>query len=144
MGYRFNFGPMLCPKRRRKRQPTPVFMPGKSHGLRSLVTYNPWGRKESDMTERLLCVCECVCALNKLLSPLSWIISRCPFWSPSSRIPLHQPFVLLSDFTFFLGMALVMLTMLRNTGIQQKVLKFLSLLLKAFHQPAPTSHLAYI
>ena len=30
---------------------------GKSHGPRSLVGYNPWGRKESDMTERLLCVC---------------------------------------------------------------------------------------
>ena len=34
-----------------------IFMPGKSHGLRSLVGYNPWGRKESDTTERLLCVC---------------------------------------------------------------------------------------
>ena len=33
----------------------PVFMPGKSHGPRCLVGYNPWGRKESDMTERLLC-----------------------------------------------------------------------------------------
>ena len=31
-------------------------MPGKSHGLRNLVGYNPWGRKELDMTERLLCV----------------------------------------------------------------------------------------
>ena len=31
-----------------------LFMPGKSHGLRSLVGYSPWGRKESDMTERLL------------------------------------------------------------------------------------------
>ena len=28
-------------------------LPGKSHGLRSLVGYNPWGSKESDMTERL-------------------------------------------------------------------------------------------
>ena len=44
---------------RRKRQPTPVFMPGKSHGPRSLVGYNPWGRKELDTTERLLCVCVC-------------------------------------------------------------------------------------
>ena len=32
---------------------TPVLLPGKSHGLRSLVGYSPWGRKESDMTERL-------------------------------------------------------------------------------------------
>ena len=33
--------------------PTPVLWPGKSHGWRSLVGYSPWGREESDMTERL-------------------------------------------------------------------------------------------
>ena len=33
--------------------PTPLLLPGKSHGLRSLVGYSPWGRKESDTTERL-------------------------------------------------------------------------------------------
>ena len=38
---------------RRKWQPTPVFLPGESHGWRSLVGYSPWGRKESDTTERL-------------------------------------------------------------------------------------------
>ena len=32
-------------------QPTPVFLPGQSHGQRSLVGYSPWGHKESDMTE---------------------------------------------------------------------------------------------
>ena len=37
---------------RRKWQPTPVFLPGKSHGPRSLVGYSPWGHKESDMTEQ--------------------------------------------------------------------------------------------
>ena len=31
--------------------PTPVFLPGKPHGQRSLVGYSPWGCKESDMTE---------------------------------------------------------------------------------------------
>ena len=36
---------------RRKWQPTPVFLPGKSHGQRSLVAYNPWGHKESYTTE---------------------------------------------------------------------------------------------
>ena len=30
---------------------TPVFLPGESHGQRSLVDYGPWGHKESDMTE---------------------------------------------------------------------------------------------
>ena len=38
---------------RRKWQPTPVFLPGESHAGRSLVGYSPWGRKESDTTERL-------------------------------------------------------------------------------------------
>ena len=38
---------------RRKWQLTPVLLPGKSHGWRSLADYSPWGRKESDMTERL-------------------------------------------------------------------------------------------
>ena len=33
--------------------PTPVLLPGKSHGRRSLVGCSPWGRYESDMTERL-------------------------------------------------------------------------------------------
>ena len=33
--------------------PTPVLLPGKSHGWRSLVGCSPWGREESDMPERL-------------------------------------------------------------------------------------------
>ena len=36
-----------------KWQPTPVLLPGKSHGRRSLVGYSPWCCKESDTTERL-------------------------------------------------------------------------------------------
>ena len=32
-------------------QPTPVFLPGGSHGQRNLAHYSPWGRKELDMTE---------------------------------------------------------------------------------------------
>ena len=38
---------------RREWQPTPVFVPGESHGQRSLVGYNTWSRKELEMTERL-------------------------------------------------------------------------------------------
>ena len=37
---------------RRKWLPTPVFLPGKSHGQESLVGCSPWGYKESDMTEQ--------------------------------------------------------------------------------------------
>ena len=38
---------------RKQWQPTPVLLPGKSHGPRSLVGYSPWGHSESDTTERL-------------------------------------------------------------------------------------------
>jgi len=34
-----------------KWQPTPVFLPGKSHGQKSLVGYSPWGHKVSDTAE---------------------------------------------------------------------------------------------
>ena len=34
-------------------QPTPVFLPGESHGQRSLVGYSPQGHKESDTTEAI-------------------------------------------------------------------------------------------
>ena len=33
--------------------PTPVLLPGKSHGRRSVVGYSPWGCKESDTTDQL-------------------------------------------------------------------------------------------
>ena len=46
---------------RRKWQPTPVLLPGKSHGWRSLVGYSPWGHKESDTTElQHVCLVGCL------------------------------------------------------------------------------------
>ena len=48
---------------RRKWQPTPVFLPGKSHGQRSLAGYSPRGRKESDTTERLSTAHRTVCVI---------------------------------------------------------------------------------
>ena len=50
---------------RRKWQPTPVFLPGKSHGW-SLVGYSPWGSKESDTIEPLHFTSKHV------LTPFSW------------------------------------------------------------------------
>ena len=39
------------PGMEKKWQPTPVFLPGESHGQRSLVGYSQWGCNESDTTE---------------------------------------------------------------------------------------------
>ena len=43
----------MCFYRRRRWHPTPVLLPGKSHGRRSLVGCSPWGCEESDTNERL-------------------------------------------------------------------------------------------
>ena len=45
--------PRQSVKQRRQWHPTPVLLPGKSRGWRSLVGCSPWGCEESDMTERL-------------------------------------------------------------------------------------------
>ena len=52
---------------RREQQPTPVFLPGESHGQRSLAGYHPWGH-ELDMTQRLThdMVIICQLCLKKL------------------------------------------------------------------------------
>ena len=56
----------------RKWQPTPIFLPGKSHGQRSLLIYSPWGHKELDTTE---CTCtHQICFLNThLYGVLGWL-----------------------------------------------------------------------
>ena len=51
---RCGFDPWVRKKSWRKKwQPTPVFLPGKFHGQRSLVGYSPWSHKELDLTEGL-------------------------------------------------------------------------------------------
>ena len=75
---------------RRKWQRTPLLLPGESHGQRSLVGYSPWGRKESDTTERLhfgtfhlaytlpinLNACDCICAPWADISSKARLASR--------------------------------------------------------------------
>ena len=53
-------------------QPTPVFLPGKPRGQRSLVGYSPEGSKETDMTERL--------STHKLGVEYRFCHSRIQFW----------------------------------------------------------------
>ena len=95
----------LC--RRRQWQPTPVLLPGKSHGQRSLVGCSPWGRKESDMTERLsssstaalqLCPCHRAQQLPgflPVLSPPGASDAPAIRYPPASRISLFSFYILL-------------------------------------------------
>ena len=70
---------------RKKWQPTPVFLPGKSHGYRSLVGYRPWGRKESDTTEQLHFTSEHSQWCNS-----ESLISRDFFIIPCTYIGIHR------------------------------------------------------
>ena len=53
---------------RKAQQPTPIFVPGRSHGQKSLVGYNPKGHKKLDMTEATEHTCMHVQVLKKLLN----------------------------------------------------------------------------
>ena len=63
---------------RRKWQPAPVFLPGKSHGQRSLGGYSPWGHKESDMTERLSTHPPLLCSNQHLMPSTHLLQPPCP------------------------------------------------------------------
>ena len=65
-----NFSISLLWWRRRQWHPTPVLLPRKSHGRRSLEGCSPRGRKESDMTERLH-----FHALGKEMAPHSSVLA---------------------------------------------------------------------
>ena len=87
----------------RQWHPTPVLLPGKSHGWRSLVGCSPCGREESDMTERLhfhlslLCIekgngnpLQCSCLENPrdvVAQSRTWLK-----WLSSSSSPSFEPY----------------------------------------------------
>ena len=53
---------------RRAWQPTPVFLPGESHGQRRLEGYSPWGHKESDTAEHLTLLLVTSCLFQSVAS----------------------------------------------------------------------------
>ena len=72
----------------RKWQFTPVFLPGKFHGQRSLMGYSSWGHKESDMTEQVS-TCECI----KDLLPRADVTGSAVHWKKPAI--LHGPAITL-------------------------------------------------
>ena len=88
---------------RRAWQPTSVFLPGDSHGRKSLVGYSPRGRKESDTTEKVTaCMLKTQSLVNsgfrKLLSAREFcsLSDLSPFKSHKERIAQRLPLVSLT------------------------------------------------
>ena len=80
---------------RKKRQPTPVFLPGKFHGWRSLVGYSPWGCKDSDTTKRL--------HFHFSLSDKQQIMLKGYVPNIAPDILVFKQFILYLKFRFYLG-----------------------------------------
>ena len=103
--------------RRRQWHPTPVLLPGKSHGRRSLVGCSLWGRWESDMTEwlhfhsSLSCIGEgngnppqCSC-LESPRDGGAWWAAVCGVTRSRTRLEwlsIHFTFTMCAPFTYFL------------------------------------------
>ena len=88
---------------RRQWQPTPVLLPGKSHGRRSLVGCNSWGHEESDMTERLHFHLSLSCTGEGNGSPLQGSCLENPRDGGAWRAAVHgvaKSQIWLSDFPF--------------------------------------------
>ena len=80
---------------RRQWHPTPVLLPGKSHGPRSLVGCSPWGRKELGTTERLHFHFSLSCIGEGNGNPLQWPFLENPrdegaWWTAVSGVAQSQ------------------------------------------------------
>ena len=80
---------------RRKWQPTPVFLPGESHGQRSLAGCSPQGRKESDAAERLN-MYPCTCPPKPPFSPCGGPMA-CPSVTSSCQGTQEQTVVIVAE-----------------------------------------------
>ena len=68
---------------------TPAFLPGESHGQRSLAGYSPWGRRESDTTEQLKTqhsAHSCVSVSRPILNALG----RFKLWPQALQFLVHH------------------------------------------------------
>ena len=89
--------------RRRQWHSTPVLLPGKSHGWRSLVGCSPWSHEESDMTERLPFHFSLSCIGGGNGNPLQYSCLENPMGRGAWWAAVHgvaKSWTRLSDFTF--------------------------------------------
>ena len=131
---------------RRKLQPTPVFLPGKSYGQRSQAGYSPWGRKQSDTTGQLTTTTTLITVLLPIISSVSCCTLASSLTALLKQLLLRtwiliilQHLTLLPIFSLKLSLALISV----NTPFSLPVWFFLLCLLSFFlcllfkHQYSP-------
>ena len=106
---------------RRQWHPTPVFLPGKSHGWRSLVGCSPWGHQESDTTERLHFHFtsmweECNCAVVWAFFSITFL------WDWNENRPF--PVLATAEFSKFVGILSAALSQHHLSGFEIAQLEF--------------------
>ena len=92
-------------KWRRQWHPTPVLLPGKSHGQRSLVGCSPWGHKELDTTERPHFLFSPLCIGEGNGNPLQYSCLENPMDRGAWQAIVHgvtKSWTRLSDLFFFM------------------------------------------
>ena len=145
---------------RRKWHPTPVLLPGESHGRRGLVGCSPWGRKELDTTERLHFDFSLSCTGERNGNPLQCSCLENPrdggaWWAAiygvaQSRTQLKRLSSSSSDFFFFWIMyshfkipfyflVMICVSLLRTSHSFQECSVFPHLVLWSLHLTIPTS-----
>ena len=85
--YKISFRYNIAQIQRRQWQPTPVLVPGKSHGRRSLVGCSPWSREESDMTCDLTFTFHFHALENEMATHSSVLAWRIPGTGEPGRLP---------------------------------------------------------
>ena len=75
----------------KKWQPTPVFLPGKFHGQRSLADWSPWGRNYSDMTEKLSTI-----FYNSAIILSEWVLNQLSYRKNRARLLWASSYHILS------------------------------------------------
>ena len=119
--------------RRRQWQPTPVLLPGKSHGRRSPVGCSPWGHEESDMTEGLHFHFSLSCIGEGSSNPL-----QC------SCLGMGEPGLPSLGKAFLSLLAFLRNSAFRCLYLSFSPLLFASLLFTAICKASPDSHFAFL
>ena len=105
---------------RRQWHPTPVLLPGKSHGWRSLVGCSPWGCEESDTTEQLHFHFSLSCIGEGMATHSNFLAWKIPGKGEHGRLPSRGSHRVRHDWSDLAAAAMQMCYCLPRSGAAAK------------------------